>query len=82
MGSAGSTILDREIDMLILTRRSGESIKIGDGIDITILACKGSQVRVGIKAPTSISVHRKEVYERIQSDKIRSRSKEKTKDCS
>jgi carbon storage regulator len=54
--------------MLILTRRPHESLRIGDDITITILACKGTQVRVGIEAPKSIAVHRNEVYERIQSE--------------
>lgn len=52
--------------MLILTRRIGETLKIGDEIDVTILAVKGNQVRVGIKAPKDVSVHREEIYLRIQ----------------
>jgi len=57
--------------MLILTRRIGESITIGDKaeMDFTVLAIKGSQVRVGINAPKDISVHREEIYQRIQAEK-------------
>lgn len=51
--------------MLILTRRVGETLMIGDEVAITVLAVKGNQVRIGISAPKEISVHRKEVYERI-----------------
>ncbi len=52
--------------MLILTRRNGESVIIGDDIKIKVLGVKGSQVRLGIEAPGSVSVHREEIYERIQ----------------
>lgn len=48
--------------MLILTRRVGESLIIGDKIDITILGIKGNQIRIGINAPKEISIHRKEIY--------------------
>lgn len=53
--------------MLILTRRTGESLIIGDNVTITVLEVKGSQVRIGINAPKSVSVHREEVYKKIQS---------------
>ena len=56
--------------MLILTRRVGESLMIGDQIAITVLNLKGNQVRLGIEAPKDISVHREEVYQRIQEEKI------------
>ena len=52
--------------MLILTRRVGETVMIGDEVTITVLGVKGNQVRVGINAPKDIAVHRKEVYERIK----------------
>jgi carbon storage regulator len=54
--------------MLILTRRIGESVVIGDDIKLTVLGVKGSQVRLGIDAPKTVSVHREEIYERIQGE--------------
>ena len=51
--------------MLILTRRVGESLRIGDDVSVTVLGIKGSQVRIGVNAPKTISVHREEVYDRI-----------------
>ena len=53
--------------MLILSRRTDESIVIGDEVTITILSVKGKQVRIGITAPPDVSVHREEIYQRIQS---------------
>lgn len=52
--------------MLILTRRVGETVHIGDEVTITVLALKGTQVRVGINAPKSVAVHREEIYQRIK----------------
>jgi carbon storage regulator len=54
--------------MLILTRRVGESVVIGDEIAVTILGVKGNQVRVGVTAPKDVTVHRQEIYERIKSE--------------
>ena len=52
--------------MLILTRRLGESVKIGDEVTVTVLGVKGSQVRLGFAAPKHVSVHREEIYERMR----------------
>ena len=52
--------------MLILTRRVGESLMIGDDITITVLGVKGNQVRIGVNAPRDVAVHREEIYERIK----------------
>ena len=52
--------------MLILTRRVGESLMIGDDVTITVLGVKGNQVRIGVNAPRDVAVHREEIYNRIQ----------------
>jgi len=55
--------------MLILTRRTGETLNIGDDVEVTILAVKGNQVRLGINAPRDIPVHRAEIYARIKKER-------------
>ncbi|MGM0517331.1 MAG: carbon storage regulator CsrA [Pseudomonadota bacterium] len=54
--------------MLILTRRIGEVLRIGDDVAITVLGIKGNQVRIGIDAPKDVAVHREEIYQRIKSE--------------
>lgn len=61
-----ATYVTKEIYMLILTRKVGESIVINDDIKVTILGVKGMQVRIGIDAPKDVQVHREEIFKRIQ----------------
>lgn len=56
--------------MLILTRREGEAIIIGDDVEVHVLGQKGNQVRIGVKAPRDVSVHREEIYEKIKSEEV------------
>jgi len=64
--------------MLILTRRVGETIMIGDNIRVSVLSVQGNQVRLGVAAPRDVAVHREEIYERIQDEKPGSNGPKKT----
>ncbi len=66
--------------MLILTRRVGETLMIGDEVTVTVLGVKGNQVRIGVNAPKDISVHREEIYERIKKEQQSSSDGEKAAD--
>ena len=59
--------------MLILTRRVGEVVMIGDNVSVTIVGVKGTQIRIGISAPKDVTIHRKEIYERIRHEQLPAR---------
>jgi carbon storage regulator len=61
-------LIRKEEIMLILTRRVGETLMIGDDVTVTVLGVKGNQVRIGVNAPKDVSVHREEIYERIKKE--------------
>lgn len=62
---------DRQPGLLILSRRPGETIMIGDEVEVTVLGVNGNQVRIGIRAPRETPVHREEIYRRIKGDERR-----------
>jgi carbon storage regulator len=55
--------------LLILTRKVGEALKVGEDVTVTVMAVKGNQVRIGINAPKDVAVHREEIYEKVQAEK-------------
>ena len=56
--------------MLILTRRVGETLMVGDEVTVTVLGVKGNQVRIGVNAPKEVAVHREEIYDRIKQEQL------------
>ena len=65
--------------MLILTRKVGEALMVGDDVNITVLGVKGNQVRIGVSAPKEVAVHREEIYQRIQKEKNQATKPEQEK---
>jgi carbon storage regulator len=62
--------------MLILTRRVGETLMVGDEVTVTVLGVKGNQVRIGVNAPQDVAVHREEIYQRIQNENTKQDAEE------
>jgi carbon storage regulator len=71
MDQAGTTENKEMEAMLILTRRVGETLMIGDEVTVTVLGVKGNQVRIGVNAPKHVAVHREEIYDRIKQEQIK-----------
>jgi carbon storage regulator len=66
--------------MLILTRRVGETLMVGDDVTVTVLGVKGNQVRIGVNAPKDVAVHREEIYDRIQRENNGEKSSDEVQD--
>ena len=66
--------------MLILTRRVGETLMIGDEVTVTVLGVKGNQVRIGVNAPREVAVHREEIYDRIKAEEEQNQTQSTTEE--
>lgn len=70
---------DERSTMLILTRKVGEKLMVGDDISLVIVGIRGNQVRIGVDAPKDVSVHREEIYQRIQQEKAIKKERENSR---